>query len=212
MKPHKTCALCAWVSWASKSRRFLGFCVQPIYTDRQIDLAKMSSHLPFFPFPFHLLTLFRLSFFCSPPSLSPFPGVLQTYRHSYFGAGTSHMLIGNLYCYRSAPQLASCYGVTYNYIPSYACSPHSSHVAGVKCIGEYTVVCKSVQEYARVCKSMQEYARVCKSLQECARVCKSVQAYARVCKSMQECARVCKCARVYKLSTFQSCSRSEVYW
>ena len=163
-----------------------------LYIDRQTDRqtawirflppSLFSFSSPFSPScPFSSLFLLLSSL---PFSLSP--GVLQTYRHSYFGAGTSHMLIGNLYCYRSAPQLASCYGVTYNYIPSYACSPHSSHVAGVKCIGEYTVVCKSVQEYARVCKSVQEYARVCKSVQEC--------------------------VRVYKLSTFQSCSRSEVYW
>ena len=68
------------------------------------------------------------------------------------------MLIGNLYCYRNAPQVASCYGVRYGYIPRYACSPYSSHVAGVRCIGKYTVVCKVLQEYAIVCKSVQGYA------------------------------------------------------
>ena len=145
MKPHKTCALCAWVSWASKSRRFLGFCVQPIYTDRQTDRLRCP---PTFPFslssPFSPSYLLFLSFFCSPPSLSPFPGVLQTYRHSYFGAGTSHMLIGNLYCYSFASQLSDCYGVTYGYIPRYACSPYSSHVAGVKCIGKYASSMQSV--------------------------------------------------------------------
>ena len=70
------------------------------------------------------------------------------------------MLIGNLYCYRSASQLGSCYGLRYgySYIPRYACSPYSSHVAGVRCIGKYTVVCKVMQEYAIVYKSMQGYA------------------------------------------------------
>ena len=111
-------------------------------------------------------SLHTLSPFCFSHPLSPFPGVLQTYRGSYFGAGTKPMLIGNLYCYRNAPQLSSCYGLRYGYIPRYACSPYSSHVAGVKCIGKYTVVCKVLQEYAIVCKSVQECARLCK-LQPC---------------------------------------------
>ena len=84
------------------------------------------------------------------------------------------MLVGHLYCFGSAPQLSDCYGFTYPYF--YGCNPSSSHVAGVRCIGKYTVVCKNKQEYVRVCKNMQEYARVCKSMQEYARVCKSMQA------------------------------------
>ena len=92
------------------------------------------------------------------------------------------MLIGNLYCYRNAPQVGSCYGVRYNYIPRYACSPYSSHVAGVRCMGKYTRVCKVIQEYAIVCKSMQGYASSPHSSHVAGVRC--ISKYTRVCISM----------------------------
>ena len=60
------------------------------------------------------------------------------------------MLVGNLGCYNYGQdsEVANCYGFRdhdYNYIPSYQCFPQSGHVAGVKCIGTYTLayVCNS---------------------------------------------------------------------
>ena len=121
---------------------------------------------------------FPLSF--PPPSLPASSGAAQVLRGSYFGTGDVAMTVGDIQCYGYYPyyypyyyasetDIADCYGFRYGYyrnIPSYACTPYSQHVAGVRCIGEYARVCKSVQEYARVCKSVQEYARVCKSMQE----------------------------------------------
>ena len=138
----------------------------------------------FFLLPLPLPTLGSSLSSSAPSSLSP--GVLQTYQGSYFGTGTVPMLIGNLYCFSYASQLSSCYGITYRYIPSSFCSPYSSHVAGVKCIGKYTVVCKVIREYARVCKlstlqscsRSEVYGVICKVLQEYEIVCKSVQGYA----------------------------------
>ena len=120
------------------------------------------------------LSTFFLLLFSLPTSLPLSPGVVQTFRNSYFGAGSYSMLVGHLYCYGSEPQLSDCYGFTYTYF--YGCNPSSSHVAGVRCIGKYTVVCKSIEEYARVCKSIQKYRRVYCSIQEYVRVCKSMLA------------------------------------
>ena len=56
------------------------------------------------------------------------------------------MLIGDLSCYGGESEVANCYGFRYtghSYISSYEssqCSPQSSHVAGVKCIGKYMFV------------------------------------------------------------------------
>ena len=57
------------------------------------------------------------------------------------------MLVGDMRCYGSLSDVARCYGFRYGYysrIPSYACTPYSQNVAGVRCIGEYARVCKGV--------------------------------------------------------------------
>ena len=131
----------------TENRKYISCKITNRTVDRYIFWLKFLSFPFLFLFPASPPSFLSPSSAMSPPSvphsLPPLvplsAGVVQTYRHSYFGAGTHHMLIGNLYCYGFASQLSECYGVRYSYIPRYACSPYSSHVAGVKCIGEYHI-------------------------------------------------------------------------
>ena len=88
----------------------------------------------------------HLSLLSSLPSCPPSLAVLQTYQHSYYGAGNKPMLVDDLRCNGRESEVANCYGFRYtshSYISSYEssqCSPQSSHVAGVKCISKYMFV------------------------------------------------------------------------